>query len=136
MIKLKVPFYENNFLIWYRSKICTFTEKQFIKTKPRSGYVSGIGSTICLKSLAFLAPNDCHQEDRKLMKDRQHNDQAKKYKRSNNDLRNIHIKFLFLFCFYFAFVCYFFYFIFIFFAFFVVCFMLYLFCVLFFVIFW
>jgi hypothetical protein len=58
MIKLRVPFYENNFLIWYRSKLCTFIEKTFIKTKQRSGYVSGIGSTIqfCLESLGFLLP--------------------------------------------------------------------------------
>jgi hypothetical protein len=29
---------------------------------------------------------------RKLKKNRQHNDQKKKYKRTNNDLQNIHIK--------------------------------------------
>ena len=29
---------------------------------------------------------------RKLMKDRQHNGQKKKYKRTNNDLQDIHIK--------------------------------------------
>jgi hypothetical protein len=51
--------------------------------------------------LSDLIPDDCYEEFentkgviriRISKKNRQHNDQKKKYKRINNDLQNIHIK--------------------------------------------